>query len=367
MVGLKGREDLSQYLHDLGVFLHFQENKILREIIILEPEWGTKAVYRVLEDTIIKNNLGHFKQGDLHRVWSDPQYENMHNKLLALMMQFELCYEIPSWPFKSGRYVAPQLLSKNPPPYNWNTSGNLLLRYKSREFMPRGIVARFIVMMHEKIEEQKLVWRDGVVLRFDDARAEIVEYYNQREIRIRICGRNKRDALTIIDHELKKIYDSFHNLSYERLVPCICLECKKIRNHNDESYQQPHFFRFEILKKHRNNGRKHVPCDESSLDVDLQKLIDDSGIDLKVDEPKYDIRASKELREQIIRVFNQEEFTLLCHDQLEIDLALFLKNTFELKVLELINWAERRGRLHDLIEACRKKRPNADWPKRTSQ
>ena len=35
---------LSQYFHDLGVLLHFQDDNLLRNILFLKPEWATNAV-----------------------------------------------------------------------------------------------------------------------------------------------------------------------------------------------------------------------------------------------------------------------------------------------------------------------------------
>ncbi|WP_460200309.1 ferredoxin-thioredoxin reductase catalytic domain-containing protein [Scytonema sp. NUACC21] len=60
-----------------------------------------------------------------------------------------------------------------------------MLHYKY-DFMPKGILMRFIVETHPWIEEQKLVWRSGVVLNKDQTRAEVIEHYNQKEIKIRV-------------------------------------------------------------------------------------------------------------------------------------------------------------------------------------
>ena len=43
---LQDKLQLSGYLHDLGVCLHFQDDLILKNTIILKPEWGTAAVYK---------------------------------------------------------------------------------------------------------------------------------------------------------------------------------------------------------------------------------------------------------------------------------------------------------------------------------
>lgn len=364
---LKDKQDLSQYLHDIGVCLHFQDDDILKEIVILDPEWGTNAVYCVLDNPKIKENLGRFNQNELIDIWPEAEYENMHSKLLALMMKFQLCYEIPSWPSKSGRYVAPQLLSKETPSYKWDDAANLLLRYKTRRFMPRGILARFIVVMHEKIEGQRLVWRDGVVLEFNEARVEVIEYYEEKEIRIRVCGRGQRDALTVVDHELKKIYDSFHNLSYERLVPCNCPECRTARYAKLPS-QSLHFYRFEVLKRYQSRGVHDIRCEESTELIDVQKLIDDTGIVMLIDALEYDVTDVVQLRQTIIKVFDNSELKILCHDHLQpFDYGALSLPTKEERVFELVEWAERHRRLDDLVEICRKKRSNENWPQKKTR
>ena len=127
------------------------------------------------------NNLGHFTREDLSHIWSGAEYTDRQDELLQLMIKFKLCYEIPSSP---GNFIAPQLLSENQPVYTWDETGNLFLRY-SYEFMPKGILTRFIVEMHPWIADQKLVWRSGAVLEKDATRAEVVEFYGQRAIKIR--------------------------------------------------------------------------------------------------------------------------------------------------------------------------------------
>jgi hypothetical protein len=51
---------LSDYLHHLGDILHFQDDPILRDIIILKPTWGLAAVYRVLDNPSVIDNWGKF-------------------------------------------------------------------------------------------------------------------------------------------------------------------------------------------------------------------------------------------------------------------------------------------------------------------
>jgi internalin A len=266
---------LSGYLHDLGVCLHFQEDELLMKTVILKPTWGTDAVYKVLDNPLVINTQGRFTRDDLKQIWHEDKYATMQPELLRLMMNFKLCYEIPNAP---KTYIAPQLLTPNQPDYAWDDeSENLLLRYEY-EFMPKGILTRFIVEMHAWIELQSCVWKSGVILSKDDARAEVTELYryHKGEIRIRVSGKRQRDLLTTIRHELDKIHNSYNSsddrlnkvqrLKYKTLVPCNCVTCK--------SGNDPHFYALDIIHKFRD-ARKDIQCQNSFDMVKVNGLIDD--------------------------------------------------------------------------------------------
>lgn len=178
---------LSSYLHDLGVCLHFQDDALLKNILILKPEWSTGAVYRILNDGRVRSREGYFARADLKRIWKEPQYLYWHDELLQLMRKFQLCYPLPG---TKEAYIIPQLLSDNQPEYKWPENGNLVLRYRY-DFMPKGILTRFVVAMHPLIAQRQgkqLVWKTGVVLSKQYTAAEIIEHYHRREIVIRVYG-----------------------------------------------------------------------------------------------------------------------------------------------------------------------------------
>ena len=262
---------LSSYLHDLGVCLHFQADDLLAKTVILKPTWGTDAVYKVLRNPQVNQNRGKFTRADLATIWQDEKYAPMRPELLRLMMNFKLCYEIPGQP---GTYIAPQLLSPESPHYNWDDSQNLLLRYEY-EFMPKGILTRFIVEMHHLIEEHTLVWKTGVVLTKEGARAEVTERYryHKGEIRIRVSGHRQRDLLTTVRHELDKIHNNYERLKYNTLVPCNCNTCK--------GSQAPYFYPLERLYSFLDRGKPQIQCYESGDDVEVRGLIDDVSPDIR--------------------------------------------------------------------------------------
>jgi internalin A len=258
---LKDKLQLSDYLHDLGVCLHFQNDALLKKTVILKPSWGTAAVYKVLDNPQVIRNLGRFNRKDLAVIWKEETYTNMHDELLQLMINFKLCYKIPD----SDLYIAPQLLTTNKPDYTWDKNDNLLMRY-TYEFMPKGIITRFIVEMHRWIVND-YVWKSGILLETEDTNAEIIEHYGKREIHIRIVGKHKRYLMTILSHELDKIHNSFRRLRYDKLIPCNCDDCKKIPD--------PYFYRWDVLQNAIATQQREIQCQKYFKMVDVGILVGD--------------------------------------------------------------------------------------------
>jgi Leucine-rich repeat (LRR) protein len=293
---------LSRYLHDLGICLHFQKDPVLKHTIILKPAWATRAVYQVLDTDTVVQNFGRFSQSDLTAIWQNTEYADLQDELLHLMMRFKLCYEIPTRP---GHYIAPHLLSIAQPTYDWDDTHNLLLRYEY-DFMPKGILTRFIVELHHLIEDQIQVWKNGVILNNNRARAEIIEHYRDRkgEIKIRVSGSDKKALLTIVNHELQKIHDSYERLQYDKFIPCNCDRC-----HNQPS---PYEYPFKELQYYLDQRRYEIECRRSFEKVNVRGLIDDI-IPGSLREPYEKIRKmpSNPIRDQIFISYSHQDETWL--------------------------------------------------------
>jgi len=262
---VKQAQLLSEYFHDIGIFLHFQENPVLKRWIILKPDWGTQAVYKILDDENVIERNGFFTKKDIERLWNNELYKPMHDELIALMTKFELCYPIDGNGFN---FIVPELLQRNKPDYKWLKEENLVIKYEY-EFMPKGIITRFIVRVQEYIENQKLVWREGVILRRGpNTRAEVIQTYGKKEFLIKIYGDEKKDFLAIILYNIDKINQSFKNIKVKKLVPCICKECLI-----DPS---PHYYEYEFLKRLDSSGIKTTRCNKSLQEIRVSSLLDNT-------------------------------------------------------------------------------------------
>ncbi|MCB8942898.1 MAG: leucine-rich repeat domain-containing protein [Ardenticatenaceae bacterium] len=342
---------LSDYLHDLGVCLHYQDDPLLNKTLILKPEWGTTAVYAVLESERIKANWGRFNHADLATIWQEEKYTRWRDELLQLMLRFQLCYPLPT-----GDYIAPQLLSENRPRYKWKYEDTLHLRFRYPAFMPKGILTRFIVATHRLIADQRGVWKTGVILKDTNALAEIIEHYQRREITVRVAGGQKRELLTKIGYEFEKIHSEFPDrLQIEQLIPCNCSHCR--------ANIVPYFFDFSLLKKRLAAGRATAECEESYETVDVWSLIDDVGArgQVSTDIPRHLKTAGlSSLRQTLLQAFSDDELNDLCFE-LGLDFTDLPGDTRIDKVRELILWFERRGQLEKLIEYARVQRPHLNW------
>ncbi|POZ53168.1 COR domain-containing protein [Methylovulum psychrotolerans] len=257
---------LSRYLHDLGVFLHFQDDPLLARTVILQNTWATEAVFKMLDDEIVKKAWGRFTLQDCQRVWQDSLYADMHPELLALMQMFELCYRLPDAGIEM--WLTPQLLPPSKPQElnAWEKPGDLVLRYRY-EFMPKGLINRLMVRQHRYVPESKLGWMTGVLFERDGTQllAEIAPKGD--EIALRARGAERKALLTIIAADLDALNESFRlNDKVEKWVPCHCRQC--LTKAIPESFNQ------KRLLQRKRDGKLTVECPSSYEDVNVLELLD---------------------------------------------------------------------------------------------
>ncbi len=263
---------LSQYFHDLGVFLHFQDDPLLKNTIFLNYTWATSAVYQILDNALLNQQEGRFDKTDAVKIWSAEEYSLLHDELLQLMKKFFLTYEIDH----SGKYILPERLPASTPDYTWEKTTNLTLQYKYDFFMPKGILSQFIVQMNRYISDHRLVWKRGVILEREGEKAEILESYDTRTIKIRVTGVNRRDFMTIISEKIDELNSQYEKMEVEKLIPCNCAECK--------ANKTPYFYKHADLKRRIKKGRQEVECGRSYEMVNVRALIDDVINDKKKEE-----------------------------------------------------------------------------------
>lgn len=258
---------LSRYLHDLGVFLHFQDDKLLTRTVILQNHWATEAVFKMLDDEIIKDNLGRFTVNDCERLWRNSEYSDMHPELLALMQKFELCYPLPNT--QPDAWLAPQLLPPSKPTElsNWEQPGDLVLRF-NYEFLPKGMISRLMVRQHRFVPRPDLGWVTGVLFERDGSQVLVEVSPKGGEIVLRSKGIDRKALLSVIAAELDALNDTFSGLreKVSKLVPCNCKKCC--------DRKEPEFFDQKRLFQRKKDDMLSVECPSSYENVDVLELLD---------------------------------------------------------------------------------------------
>lgn len=249
---------LSEYFHDLGLFLHFKESEILREIIILKPEWATNAVYRLVDKKEIINNGGRVSTNDLRKYWDNDYFRNQ-KYLIELMKKFELCFELDD-----ENYIIPELLSQSKPEIEWKYKDNLKVEYHY-DFMPAGIIARFISRNHRQIKEN-LYWKNGVVITSDDTEALVVGERLNRKIKVWIRGGNMKSLFQHINSEISVIHRTLNHPDVKRMIPCQCDECK-LADSTAKLYD------YKELEIHFEHNQEFIFCVNGKQNVSIKDLL----------------------------------------------------------------------------------------------
>ena len=225
------RQTLLQFLNDLGIVLHFK-NIDLKNIYVLDPNWFTIGVYRIINSAKIKHGI--LKEDDLDYILNkekikkqeyepakDKKFEyhgNEQTYILNIMIKFELCYLYD----KDNRlYIIPNLLPQELTPEPELPQTSDLLRFIFEyDYMPAAIMPRLMLALKDYIIK-KQQWKFGMLLKKEDCKAKITTKEDGNKIKIKIQEEKlrKREFLTIIRHEISKINKSFANLEVKELLP----------------------------------------------------------------------------------------------------------------------------------------------------
>ncbi len=214
-----GRDTLVDFLNDLGVVLHFKEFD-LEDTHVLEPEWVTEAVYKIINsgELVECNGVLNIRSLDTilkKKTKKDYVYpKDKYRYIITLMKKFEICYGIDD-----ETVLIPDLLAVQEPTIDFDYPAALkfIIQY---EFLPRSVMPRFIVNMHNDIKEN-FQWRTGVVLEDMDfqSTAVVKADHEAKRIYLYVEGGQKRDYFAVLLATLRRINQSFEKLKTTELVP----------------------------------------------------------------------------------------------------------------------------------------------------
>jgi small GTP-binding protein len=332
----KGMETLVEFLNDLGVVVHFEELH-LQNIHVLKPKWVTEAVYKIINSKQLAAEKGILKLSRLAGILKQDKKGDYNYKpdkypyIIQLMKKFELCYEIDM-----DTVLVPDLLEVQEPEFDFDYSDCLSFIFQY-EFLPRSVMPRFIVRMHQDIQEC-CQWRTGMMLQSTTSQAEalVKAHHEEKRIAIYVNGKEKRDYFSVLHHTLQAINDSFKKLPVNKLVPLpgskgVSVELSELMGH--ERAGKTEIFIGKLGKtfdvgsllngvstiKERKEEYQRIPGDQRGGDVliknvvnpqqlviqkvDQQTTVDvdvdiDIDINIKVELPAF-VRGFRDLKDEL--------------------------------------------------------------------
>lgn len=252
------KRSLIGFLHDLGVVLYFQDDPRLVNLGILNPQWVTNGVYKILNSHELFQNQGKLTLSLLNQILDLPEYPSSKRLFIVDMMKkFELCYDIE--PDKS--FLIPDLLPKDEPfTGEWNDALAFQIHYN---VLPSSIVSRFIVRMNAFIH--KTSWRAGVVLKSGNNIALIKGDTEEKKIFIWVSGdqNTRRDFLSSIRTEFKAIHNTIAKIEANEKVSL------------PSQFEVPPID-YEFLLRLEHDKRKTYPIQSHGkiIDIDVKQLLE---------------------------------------------------------------------------------------------
>lgn len=273
---------LIKLLNDLGVMLNIEENRKLSDTKVLNPEWITKGVYSIIHSPLLIENKGVITESEIAYILDKKLYPTVKERgyIMDMMAHFELSYQLQDR--KDCYFIPGAFPIEKPANLEWNYKECLHFQLWYDVF-PRSIIERFLVKMHWNIYSD--YWRNGAVLKEGSTFALIEAIPFKKRIIIKVAGDiGRRELLTIIRREFKRIHTAFPNICINSYIMIDGKEEYKV-NYNDLL-----IFEEEGLKTYFHTGTR--------LKYKVKELL--NGI-----EERIDLEELKELVSQ-----NKVEFVL---------------------------------------------------------
>jgi C-terminal of Roc, COR, domain/Ras of Complex, Roc, domain of DAPkinase/Leucine rich repeat len=269
--------------HILGHLIHYDYDSVLRDIVILKPDWLAKAISFILDDRLTRDRQGIIDFPHLSHIWHDPQREEsdrypraLHPAFLRLMERFDLSYRInldPNPNPDQPTSLIAQLVRDNRPESftdHWTDqpeSGDRqqtqichIVDDRGQFAIAEGLFYQLIVRLHKYSlgrdhYDQSIHWQRGLLL--DDT-------YNGRafleqqssSIHITVSAAYPEFFLNRLTQDIKWLVENFwEGLRCQVLVPCL-----------HPCDQALGLFKVQKLIESRRKGRTEYPCDIAGCD-----------------------------------------------------------------------------------------------------
>jgi internalin A len=265
---------LARLLHDLGQIVYYDDDKELREIVVLNPDWLTRAISWVLDDKTTRDAGGVLDHTRLARIWGDRPGaagypREQYPFFLRLMEKFDVSYRLDD----EEKSLIAQLVPAARPDLPWESGSplavgtrSLAIRCRLSEPAP-GLIAWLTVRLHRSSTGRH--WRRGVFLRHwkNEQEAEaLIELRGDFEVAIEVRAPAPDYFFSVLIESLEYLLTvRWPGLRYDLLVPCPAIDPDGLPCRGE--------FKLRNLQRRRIRGRPMVNCQECDADHDVERLL----------------------------------------------------------------------------------------------
>jgi len=231
-VAADSRELLSRALDGMGKICVFLNDEDLRHVVVLDPQWLTNRIARVLknEDQHGKAICRHAILHPVHwRVFWPEEDEATHRLFVRMMRTFDLAYGLED---SLDAWLVVQLLPYQLPAEDkgqfdelWSQfdgQREITMNFRLDQSIPPGIPTWFIAREHRFSVE--LHWRLGVLLADDPEDPKHIglvrAFPEQRYIQLTVRGPLPHSFFVLLRDALEYTLARFPGLNVRRCVPC---------------------------------------------------------------------------------------------------------------------------------------------------
>lgn len=258
--------DLAKFFNKIGVIHWFEKNEILREYIVLKPEWLMSAIYSILDDSDTAQK-GFINSRDFDRIWKQETYKKNKIYLKSVLREFKIAF--PKKHIKD-EYILPSRTKTIPENKKWTIADNQIRMIYEFDFMPYGIVNQLSGELSKNIFSDENIWYNAVDFQYENSISQVEEDRIKRKINIICKGEDARELIAIIKKAIDDIISEYKGVTYDIIVPCNCKKCI--------SSNEPTLFSYIKIKRWIDNGNEYKHCNESDEKINLKNLIFNVGI-----------------------------------------------------------------------------------------
>jgi hypothetical protein len=265
---------LAKLMHDLGLIIYYDNDEGLKDVVVLNPEWLTKAISYVLDDRATSDAGGVLAHTRLKAIWQEredgypPQY---HPYFLRLMEKFDISYRLDN---DETRSLVPQLVPHARPNLPWSHGSPLTAGIRSLSLTcslsePAPGLVPWLTARHHRSSTSRH-WRRGVFLRHPIAAYNseaLLELVRDDEMTLEVRAPSPDLYFNVLRDSIEDLITRrWPGLRYQLFVPCPGTML--------DGAPCPGQFCLDGLLKVRENGRTSLyPCADCGELYEISRLL----------------------------------------------------------------------------------------------